>query len=105
MKKKICCILMIIVLLLNSSAMLIISEAVDTIQTNEQESSEDKTKPLIEMNLTKYENFDTTDTTAEDTDTGSKGVLVQFNLKTGIHFAEGEEYKTIKKTSTNVDLP
>ena len=64
MKKKICCILMIIVLLLNSSAMLIISEAVDTIQTNEQESSEDKTKPLIEMNLTKYENFDTTDTTA-----------------------------------------
>ena len=105
MKKKICCILMIIVLLLNSSAMLIISEAVDTIQTNEQESSEDKTKPLIEMNLTKYENFDTTDTTAEDTDTGSKGVLVQFNLKTGIHFAEGEEYKPIKKTSTNVDLP
>ena len=105
MKKKICCILMIIVLLLNSSAMLIISEAVDAIQTNEQESSEDKTKPLIEMNLTKYENFDTTDTTAEGTDTGSKGVLVQFNLKTGIHFAEGEEYKTIKKTSTNVDLP
>ena len=98
MKKKLCCILMLIVLLLNSSIMIIVSQAVDAIQNQ----LDDKIKTLAEINLTKYENFDTT---TEDNDTGSKGVLVQFNLKTGIQFAEGEEYKPIKKTSTNVDLP
>ena len=82
----------------NSGKMILISEAVDAIQTN----LEEKVKALAEINLTKYENFDTT---TESSDTGSKGVLVQFNLKTGIEFAEGEEYVPIQKTTTNIDLP
>ena len=102
MKKKLYCILMLIVLLLNSSVMLIISEAVEAINDNKENTTDEKVKTLAEINLTKYENFDTT---TEENDSGSKGVLVQFNLKTGIQYEEGEEYVPIKKTSTNIDLP
>ena len=98
MKKKLCCIVMLMIFLLNSSIMILISEAIDVIQTN----LEEKVKALAEINLTKYENFDTT---TENSDTGSKGVLVQFNLKTGIEFAEGEEYIPIQETTTNINLP
>lgn len=99
MRKKLCCILILMVLLLNSSIMIIISEAVDTIQT---ELEQEKIKVISEINLTKYENYDTT---AGDSEWGSKGVLVQFNLKTGIEFAEEEEYQPIQKTETNMALP
>ena len=98
MKKKLCCIVMLMIFLLNSSIMILISEAIDVIQTN----LEEKVKALAEINLTKYENFDTT---TENSDTGSKGVLVQFNLKTGVEFAEGEEYIPIQETTTNINLP
>ena len=91
MKKKLCCIVMLMIFLLNSSIMILISEAIDVIQTNLEEK--EKVKALAEINLTKYENFDTT---TENSDTGSKGVLVQFNLKTGVEFAEGEEYIPIQ---------
>lgn len=99
MKKKLCCILILMVLLLNSSIMLIISEAVEAIQI---EMEQEKIKAISEINLTKYENYDTTTENSED---GSKGVLVQFNLKTGIEFAEDEEYQPIQKTETNIALP
>ena len=99
MRKKLCIIFMLIVLLLNSSLSIVIAEAVDAIKEN---INKDKTKVVAEFNLTKYENFDTT---TKDSDTGSKGVLAQFNFKTGVKFAEGEEYQPIKKTSINVDLP
>ena len=102
MKKKLCCILILIILLLNSSIMILVSEAVDVIQNEIESNSEDKVKVLSEINLTKYENFDTTEEKSKE---GSKGVLVQFNLKTGIEFAEGEEYQPLKKTNTNIDLP
>ena len=104
MKKKLCCIFMLIVLLLNSSIMLVASEAVDAVKTNLQEEQDktEKVKTLAELNLTKYVNFDTT---TENSDNGNKGALVQFNLKTGIEFTDGEEYKPIKKTTTNIDLP
>ena len=103
MKKKLCCILMLIIFLLNSSIMLVISEAVDAVKTSINDSEdEEKIKALAEINLTKYENFDTT---TENSDSGSKGVLVQLNLKTGIEFAEGEEYRPIQKTTTNINLP
>ncbi len=98
MKKKLCCILMLIIFLLNSSIMIIISEAVDAVEA----MIEEKIKALAEINLTKYENFDTT---TENSDTGSKGVLVQFNLKTGIEFEEGQAYIPIRKTTTNINLP
>ena len=95
MKKKLCCILMLIIFLLNSSIMIIISEAVDAVES----MIEEKIKALAEINLTKYENFDTT---TENSDSGSKGVLVQFNLKTGIEFEEGQAYIPIEKTTTNM---
>ena len=100
MKKKLCCILILITLLLNSSIMLVISEAVDAV--NQTKTEEDKIKALSEINLTKYENYDTT---TENSESGSKGTLVQFNFKTGIEFAEDEEYKAIQKTETNIALP
>ena len=99
MKKKLCCILMLIALLLNSSALLVISEAVDAVQAS---ISRQEIKALAEINLTKYENFDTT---IEESNEGSKGVLAQFNLKTGIEFAESENYKPIKKTNINIEVP
>ena len=105
MRKKLCCILMLTMLLLNSSAMLIISEAVEAVQTSiETTDGEEKNqgKALAELNLIKYENFDTT---TENSEGGSKGVLVQFNLKTGREFKETEEYKPIQKTETNFALP
>ena len=103
MKKKLCCILMLIVLLLNSSIMIVISESVDAIQESiEEREEQEKIKTLAEIKLTKYGNFDTT---TENGESGSKGVLVQFNLKTGIEFVEGEEYKPIQKTGINIDLP
>ena len=86
---------MLIALLLNSSALLVISEAVDAVQAS---ISRQEIKALAEINLTKYENFDTT---IEESNEGSKGVLAQFNLKTGIEFAESENYKPIKKTNIN----
>ena len=98
MKKRLCCILMLIVLILNSSLMLIISEAVEEIQN----AKEEKAEALAEIKLTKYENFDTT---GENVEGGSKGVLAQFNLKTGIRYKETEEYKPLQKTVTSINLP
>lgn len=105
MKKKLCCILMLTILLLNSSVMMIISEAVEAVQTATEATTEEEKKQgkaLAELNLIKYENFDTT---TENSESGSKGVLVQFNLKTGIECTEDEEYKPIQKTETNFALP
>ena len=105
MKKKLCCILMLTILLLNSSVMMIISEAVEAVQTATgaiTEEEKEQGKALAELNLIKYENFDTI---TENSEGGSKGVLVQFNLKTGREFKENEEYKPIQKTETNFALP
>ena len=98
MRKKLCCILMLIIFLLNSSTLLVISEAVEAVQSITGE----KIKALAEINLIKYENYDTT---TENSESGRKGVLVQFNLKTGIEYAEDEEYKPIQKTETNISVP
>ncbi len=98
MKRKLCCILMLTILLLNSSIMLIVSEAVDAVK----DIIENKVNVLADITLDKYENFDTT---IENSDIGSKGVLAQFNLKTGIQFTDNENYVPIKQTKTNIDLP
>ena len=99
MKKKLCCILMIIILLLNSSIMVLISEAIETAKN---ENEKQKIKALAEINLTKYDNYNTI---TDDGKGGDKGVLVQFNFKTGIEFAEDVEYKPLKETTTNIALP
>ena len=72
MKKKLCCILMLIVLLLNSSLMLVVSEAVEAVQTAvEKAKEEDKRQAINELNLTKYENFDTTAVNGQESKSGS----------------------------------
>ena len=106
MKKKLCCILMLIVLLLNSSLMLIVSEAVEAVQTAVEKAEEaDKRQAINELTLTKYENFDTTVENGQEDKSGSKGTLVQFNLKTGLKLAEGVDYVPFKQTIVNIDLP
>ena len=94
MKKKILSILILIVLLLNSSVLLVISEAASTI--SDQINSEEEQKiaeTIIELASKKYINFDTT---TPDSDTGSKGLLIEANVKTGIKYSEGEQYGPIK---------
>ena len=103
---KICSILILTALMLNSSLMLIVSEAVEAIQTSTDKEKETvKTQAVGELELTKYENFNTMNTESSSDTTGSKGVLVQYSLKTGITFDENAEYTPIKKTSINIDLP
>ena len=60
---------------------------------------------LIWLNLTKYENFDTTAVNGQESKSGSKGTLVQFNLKTGLKLAEGVDYVPFKQTSVTMELP
>ena len=103
MKKKILSILILIVLLLNSSVLLVISEAASTI--SDQINSEEEQKiaeTIIELASKKYINFDTT---TPDSDTGSKGLLIEANVKTGIKYSEGEQYGPIKKSVTIVQAP
>ena len=103
---KICSILILTALMLNSSLMLIVSEAVEAIQTStDKEKEKVKTQAVGELELTKYENFNTMNTESSSDTTGSKGVLVQYSLKTGITFDENAEYTPIKKTSINIYLP
>ena len=57
---------------------------------------EEKAKALIEVSISKYNNFNIEE---------RKGTLLQFNVKTGIEYAEGQNYGAIKKTTTLVDIP
>ena len=57
---------------------------------------EEKAKALIEVSISKYNNFNIEE---------RKGTLLQFNVKTGIEYAEGQDYGAIKKTTTLVDIP
>ena len=103
MKKKILSILILIVLLLNSSLLMVISEAVSTIseEMNVKEGT-DVAETLIEMQPNKYINYDTT---TPDSDTGSKGALIQINVKTGILYHEYYLYGPITKSTTTVQAP
>ena len=57
---------------------------------------EEKAKALIEISISKYNNFNIEE---------RKGTLLQFNVKTGIEYEEGQNYGPIKKTTTLVDIP
>ena len=103
MKKKILSILILIVLLLNSSLLMVISEAVSTIseEINSMEGS-NVAETIIEVQPNKYINYDTT---TPDSDTGSKGALIQINVKTGILYHEYYSYGPITKSTTTVQAP
>lgn len=103
MKKKICCILTLIVLLLNSSTMLVISKAVEKVNYLANRSSEEvPVKAIVESDIEKYINFDTT---TEGETSGDKGVLVQVKIKTGTEYVENQEYIPITKTETKITVP
>ncbi len=59
-------------------------------------SLEEKAKALIEISISKYNNFNIEE---------RKGTLLQFNVKTGIEYEEGQNYGAIKKTTTLVEVP
>lgn len=91
--KKITVILVLMMMLINSSLLLIISNAVDAI---EEIIDEAKINPLYEINLEKYVNYSTEDAT---------GTVVQINLKTGIEYGEGQEYRPLNSTGVLLNLP
>lgn len=91
--KKINVILVLMMMLINSSLLLIISNAVDAI---EEIIDEAKINPLYEINLEKYVNYGTEDGT---------GTVVQINLKTGIEYGEGQEYRPLNSTGVLLNLP
>ena len=92
--KKLFAILVLFIVIINSSFLLVISTAVDEIEKLIDES---KIKPVIEVNLEKYVNYNISEE--------SKGVLLQTNIKTGIEYEESEGYTPIKATKTVVNLP
>ena len=91
--KKITVILVLMMMLINSSLLLSISDAIDAI---EEVMDEAKINPLYEINLEKYVNYNTE---------GSTGTVVQINLKTGIEYGEGQEYKPLNSTGVLLNLP
>lgn len=91
---KLIVVLFLLVMLINNSVLILISNAVDEIKNNSKES---KINPVYELNLEKYVNYELSDKT--------KGLMIQANLKTGIKYEEGEEFKPLEYTGVILDLP
>ena len=91
--KKIIAVFILMMILLNSSLLLVISTAVDEIDRIIDES---KINPLYEISLDKYVNHNIEN---------NIGTLLQFNLKTGIEYIDGEEYKPLNLTKMLLNLP
>lgn len=91
--KKIIAVFILMMILINSSLLLVISTAVDEIDRIVDES---KINPLYEISLDKYVNHNIEN---------NIGTLLQFNLKTGIEYIDGEEYKPLSLTKMLLNLP
>ena len=89
-KKFIFLILNIILIftLLSSNAVALAEEIVQNVQ--------EKAKALIEVSISKYNNFNIEE---------KKGTVLQFNLKTGIEYVDGQNYGAIKNTTTVAKVP
>lgn len=92
--KKIICSFILFLLLVNSNILLIISNAIDIIENQEDEK---KANVIAELLLEKYCNYELSEE--------NKGTFVQINLKTGINYAEGQEYKPLKSTEVILSSP
>lgn len=92
--KEILVILVLMALMINSSLLMIVSTALDAISEALDES---KINSVLEMSLEKYVNY--------SLDEQTKGTLVQMNVKTGIEYAEGQEYKPLEYTETLLQAP
>ena len=91
--KKIIAIIFIMLMLINSSLLTIISTAAEEIKNNIDAS---KIEVKNEINLEKYINYFIQN---------QKGVLVKLNYQTGIEYKENQEYKAIKSTKTELQVP
>ena len=91
--KKIIVIFMLMLMMINNSLLLIISDAAEEIN---KIIDENKINPVFELGLEKYVNYDVDD---------DKGTVVQIDLKTGIEYKDGEEYKPLKSTGILLELP
>lgn len=92
--KEILVIFVLMAMLINSSLLMIVSTALDAISEALDES---KINNVLEMSLEKYVNY--------SLDEQTKGTLVQMNVKTGIEYAEGQEYKPLEYTETFLQSP
>ena len=93
--RRVMAILFIGLMIVNSSMLMVVSTAI-----NEARKIIDKSKieTVAEIGLEKYVNFDMNDEQA-------KGVMIQANIKTGIEYQEGQEYKAIKSTGILLNMP
>ena len=91
--KKIMAIIFTMLMLVNSSFLTLISVAVEEIQNIVDTS---KINAEVELEVEKYVNYDFED---------KKGTLLKFSLNTGIKYDEGQEYKPIKTTMTELIVP
>ena len=91
--EKAIAIFILMMMLINSSLLLVISTAIDEI---DRLIDENKINPLYEISLEKYVNHNIEN---------NIGTLVQFNLKTGIEYIDGEEYKPLNSTGILLNLP
>lgn len=93
--RKAIVILVLMLMLINSSLLSVISNA---IEDNKPEENIDETKinPLYEINLEKYVNYKVEE---------NSGTLVQMDLKTGIEYLDGQEYKPLNSTGVLLNLP
>lgn len=86
-------ILIILMLLINNSLLLIISNAIDEIKG---EDKEEKVSPILQIDLQKYVNY--------KLDEDNKGLLLQFDVKSGIEY-ENKEYSPIRATGILMNVP
>ena len=86
--KKIFAFLAIQLMLINNSSLMLIANSID----NEESKNYNV---VADINLDKYVNYDIEE---------NKGVLVKFGLKTGVQH-ENEDYKPIKNTYSEIQLP
>lgn len=94
--KRAIAIFAIMLLILNNSVFIILSTAAEAI---EESVKENKINGIYEINLDKYVNYKLQNKENET------GTLLQYNLKTGIEYLEGEEYKTLNSTGILLKLP
>lgn len=62
----------------------------------EEMKNKSKAEAVLEMDLKKYYNFDLKKT---------KGVLLQWKVKTGVQWKENQEQETVKKTIIRMEIP
>ena len=91
--KRITVILILMMMFLNNSFLLIISTAIDEIERIIDETNINVLQNIV---LEKYVNYNTEST---------KGVLTQFNLKTGIEYVNGEQYAPLGSTGILLNIP